>query len=162
MPYSIAVVLAPHATLSYYPIKVSMKEPSIGMKLAVAAGFFTSGGALYWLAASPPKSRELLFRIGYVSAVFCAFAVLGFCWAAFIAHLALKRGWSPRTCMRAGWPFIPLALIACVSDFPSWRVAGLFAASASFVGFLCLRLVYPHVTAEEAAAPEPPLSLFQK
>jgi hypothetical protein len=139
-----------------------MKEPSIGTKLVVAAGFFTSGGALYWLVASPPSPRELLFRIGYVSAVFCAIAVLGFCWAAFVAHLALKRGWSPRTCIKAGWPFIPLALIAYVSGSQFWRVAGLLAASASFIGFLCLRLVYPHVTAEEAAGPEPPLSLFQK
>ena len=88
-----------------------------------------SAYAVYWLVASPPRPHELLFRIGYVSAVFCAIAVLGFCWAAFVAHLALKRGWSPRTCIKAGWPFIPLALIAYVTGSQFWRVAGLFADS---------------------------------
>jgi hypothetical protein len=32
----------------------------------------------------------------------------------------------------------------------------------SFAGFLCRRLAYPELTDEEAFAPEPLLSLFQK
>jgi hypothetical protein len=157
----LAVTLAPKRNSGYCPVKASMKKSSLGVKLSVSVGFFMSAGALYWLVASPPRPHELLFHIGYVSAVFCALAVLSFCWAAFVADLALKRHWSSRTCLRAGWPFIPLALIACVAGSQFWRAAALLAANAVFVGLLCRRLVYPHLTDEEATA-EPPLSLVQK
>ena len=161
MGIPLAVMLAPKSNLGYCPVKASMKESSFGVKLAISVGFFMSAGALYWLVASPPRSHELLFRIGYASAVVCALAVLSFCWAAFVADLALKRHWSPPTCLRAGWPFILLALIACVAGSQFWRAAALLAANAVFVGLLCRRLVYPHLTDEEATA-DPPLRLVQK
>jgi hypothetical protein len=139
-----------------------MKEPSIGVKLAVFAGFFMSGGALYWLVASPPRTREILFRIGYVSAVFCALAVLSFCWAAFVADLALKRGWSPRTCIRAGVPLCILVILWGAVDSRFWLLAPLVGLINILAGFFARRIAYPNLTHEEAAAPEPPLSLFQK
>ncbi len=157
-----AVLLALPGTLSYYPVKVFMKKLSIGMKFAVASGFFMSGGALYWLVASPPKPHELLFRIGYVSAVFCALAVLSFCWAAFVADLALKRHWSPRTCIRAGVPLSILVLVSGAVDSRFWLVAPLVGLINLLAGFFARRIAYPNLTDEEAAAPEPPLSLFQK
>ncbi|HXP71523.1 MAG TPA: hypothetical protein VOA88_19765 [Candidatus Dormibacteraeota bacterium] len=139
-----------------------MKEPSIGTKLVVASGFFMSAGALYWLVASPPRPRELLFRIGYVSAVFCAVAVLSFCWAAFVADLALKRGWSPRTCIKAGAPLCILVLVWGFADSRFWLLVPLVGLINVVAGFFARRIAYPNLTDEEAAAPEPPLSLFQK
>jgi hypothetical protein len=139
-----------------------MKEPSIGVKLAVIAGFFMSGGALYWLVASPPRPREILFRIGYVSAVFCALAVLSFCWAALVADLALRRGWSPRTCIRAGVPLCILVILWGAVDSRFWLLAPLVGLINILAGFFARRIAYPDLTHEEAAAPEPPLSLFQK
>ena len=139
-----------------------MIKSSLGVKLAVSVGFFMSGGALYWLVASPPRPHELLFRIGYVSAVFCALAVLSFCWAAFVADLALKRGWSPRTCIRAGVPLCILVLVWGFVDSRFWLVAPLVGLINLLAGFFARRIAYPDLTDEEAAAPEPPLSLFQK
>ena len=139
-----------------------MKEPSIGTKLVVASGFFMSAGALYWLVASPPRPRELLFRIGYVSAVFCAVAVLSFCWAAFVADLALKRGWSPRTCIKAGVPLCILVLVWGFVDSRFWLLVPLVGLINVVAGFFARRIAYPNLTDEEAAAPESPLSLFQK
>jgi len=139
-----------------------MKEPSIGTKLVVASGFFMSAGALYWLVASPPRPRELLFRIGYVSAVFCAVAVLSFCWAAFVADLALKRGWSPRTCIKAGVPLCILVLVWGLVDSRFWLLVPLVGLINLLAGFFARRIAYPNLTDEEAAAPESPLSLFQK
>jgi hypothetical protein len=139
-----------------------MKEPSIGVKLAVFAGFLMSGGALYWLVASPPRPREILFRIGYVSAVYCALAVLSFCWAAFVADLALKRGWSPRTCIRAGVPLCILVILWGAVDSRFWLLAPLVGLINILAGFFARRIAYPNLTYEEAAAPETPLSLFQK
>jgi hypothetical protein len=139
-----------------------MKEPSIGTKLVVASGFFMSAGALYWLVASPPRPRELLFRIGYVSAVFCAVAVLSFCWAAFVADLALKRGWSPRTCIKAGVPLCILVLVWGFVDSRFWLLVPLVGLINLLAGFFARRIAYPNLTDEEAAAPESPLSLFQK
>ncbi|MFY9730931.1 MAG: hypothetical protein WB723_03825 [Candidatus Acidiferrales bacterium] len=156
-----AVVLALPGTLSYYPVKVFMKKLSIGMKFAVALGFFMSGAALYWLVTPPPKPRELLFRIGYVSTVFCVLAVLSFCWAAFVADLALKRDWSPRTCLRAGIPLGIAMLVWGAVDSRFWLLAPL-AGLTNLAGFFARRIAYPDLTDEEAAAPEPPLSLFQK
>ena len=139
-----------------------MKEPSIGTKLVVASGFFMSAGALYWLVASPPRPHELLFRIGYVSAVFCVLAVLSFCWAAFVADLALQRGWSSRTCIKAGGPLCILVIVWGFVDSRFWLVAPLVGLINLLAGFFARRIAYPDLTAEEAAAPEPPLSLFQK
>jgi len=138
-----------------------VKTSSIGVKFAVAAGFFMSGAALYWLVTSPPKPRELLFRIGYVSAVFCVLAVLNFCWAAFVADLALRRDWSPRTCLRAGIPLGIAMLVWGTVDSRFWLLAPLVGLN-NLAGFFARRLAYPDLTDEEAAAPEPPLSLFQK
>ena len=121
-----------------------------------------SAGALYWLVASPPRPRELLFRIGYVSAVFCVLAVLSFCWAAFVADLALQRGWSPRTCIKAGGPLCILVIVWGFVDSRFWLVAPLVGLINLLAGFFARRIAYPDLTAEEAAAPEPPLSLFQK
>jgi hypothetical protein len=158
----LAVVLAPNRTLGYYPVKASMKKSSLGVKLSVSVGFFMSGGALYWLVTSPPRPHELLFRIGYVSAVFCVLAVLSFCWAAFVADLALQRGWSPRTCIKAGGPLCILVIVWGFVDSRFWLVAPLVGLINLLTGFFARRIAYPDLTAEEAAAPEPPLSLFQK
>jgi hypothetical protein len=158
----VAVVLAPNRTLGYYPVKASMIKSSLGVKLSVSVGFFMSGGALYWLVTSPPRPHELLFRIGYVSAVFCVLAVLSFCWAAFVADLALQRGWSPRTCIKAGGPLCILVIVWGFVDSRFWLVAPLVGLINLLTGFFARRIAYPDLTAEEAAAPEPPLSLFQK
>jgi hypothetical protein len=139
-----------------------MKEPSIGVKLAVAAGFIMSGGALYWLVKSPPRPREILFRVGWVSAVFCALAVLSFCWAVFVADIAVKRDWSSRTCVRAGIPLSLLGFFLAILDSRFWPLACMMGTINMAVAFFARRLAYPHMTDEQAAAPEPPLSLFQK
>jgi hypothetical protein len=104
----------------------------------------------------------MLLRIGYVSAVFCALTVLSFCWAAFAADLAMKRNWSPRTCLRAGIPLSLFGFFSLLIDPRFWPLACLFGTINVSVAFFARRLAYPDMTDEEAAAPEPPLSLFQK
>jgi len=131
-------------------------------KIFALTGFVVSSFGFFWLGSLPVRSYGILWRFGFIAAVLCTIAVITFCSAALAAFAAHERNWSPQTCRKAGWPFIPLALIAYAAGSQFWRAAGLLAACSLFVGLLCRRLVYPHVTDEEAAAPEPPLSLFQK
>ena len=138
-------------------------KPTIPGKVFAIAGFFVSFFGFFWLASLPVGSYGILWRLGFMAAVLCALGSVAFSWAVIAAFVARERDWSPQTCMKAGWPLIPLALIVCVAGSEFWRAAvALLAANAVFVGFLCRRFAYPHVTDEEAAAPEPPLSLFQK
>src|SRR6202030_3708127 len=139
-----------------------MVKTTMSAKFLPVAGFLVSFFAFFWLALLPIGSYSILWRLGFVAAALCAMGSITFCWAALAAFLAREWNWSPRTCMRAGWPFIPLALIAGVAGSQFWRAAGLLATNSLFAGLLCRRFVYPEMTDEQAAAPEPPLSLFPK
>jgi hypothetical protein len=130
-------------------------------KIFALTGFVISSFGFFWLGSLPIGSYGILWRFGFIAAVLSTLGVVTFCWANLVAFVARERNWSPQTCLRAGWPFIPLALIACVAGSQFWRAAALLAANAVFVGLLCRRLVYPHLTDEEATA-EPPLSLVRK
>jgi hypothetical protein len=131
-------------------------------KIFALTGFVISSFGFFWLGSLPIGSYGILWRFGFIAAALSTLGVVTFCWATLAAFVARERNWSPQTCMKAGWPFIPLAVIASVAGSQFWRAADLLTVNAVFVGFLCRRLVYPHVTDEQAAAPEPPLSLFQK
>jgi hypothetical protein len=131
-------------------------------RLLTVLGFLMACGALYWLLTTHHRYPEFLPRVGYVSAVFCALLVLSFCWATVVADLALKKGWSPRTCIKAGVPLGLLVLVWAAFDSRFWLLAPLVGLINSFAGFFARRFAYPDLTDEQAAAPEPPLTLFQK
>jgi hypothetical protein len=139
-----------------------MMKPSLFLKVFMAIGFFVSLFAFFWLASVPIKSYQVVGRFGYTAAVFCALGSLTFSCAALSSFFVRERNWSPKTSMRAGLPLITLALIAWAADPDLWPAAMLLATSSTMAGFLCRRLAYPEVTDDQATAPEPPISLFQK
>lgn len=130
--------------------------------LGVVSGFLVSGSALAWLSSVNHSYHDLPSRIGFLSALICALGVLIFCYAASAAYLARKFDWSPRTCMKAGFPLLILGLLICVFDSRFWPVAVMICTNNLTAGFLCRRLAYPDMTDEQAAAPEPPIRLFRK
>jgi hypothetical protein len=140
-----------------------MKEPSVSRKIAVIAGFFVSFAAALWLLSFQPHSFDVIPRIGLVSAVLCSLAILVFCWSASVAYFARKRKWSPRACYMAGLSFVgPMVLLQLLGHSQSRIVMFLTTWSIFWPSYLTRKLAYPELTDEEAAAPEPPLSLFPK
>jgi Na+/melibiose symporter-like transporter len=139
-----------------------MTKLSTARMIGAVSGLVISCFALVWLMSLNSRYHDIPSRIGFISAVICALGSLTFCWAASAAYVARKRDWSPRTCRMAGTPLLVLALIACIADSHFWRVFLLVATNNAMVGFLCRKLAYPDVTDEQASAPEPPISLFQK
>lgn len=133
---------------------------------AAAAGFGFALGAGYWLTTLPlADHRTLATRSGYVCAFYCALGVGVFCWGAILAYAGRARKWSPKTCRLAGLTFLlPFALVFGTLGYPQpalvfvnqWIIGGVLT------GFVCQRLVYPHVASDELNAPEPPLTLFPK
>lgn len=132
-------------------------------KVLIVAWFFVSLSGFLWLVLAPSKPLALLSRLGFVSAVLSAFWSMAFCWALLLAYLVRKRGWSPRVCATAGLPFIISGLVFFLGDTTrSWGISTLLVTQGSLVGYLCRRLAYPEITDQQAAALEPPLSLFSK
>jgi hypothetical protein len=140
-----------------------MTEPSVTRKLGVVSGLFVSCFALAWLISLHDRHLDLASRIGFMSVLICVLSSLTFCWAAFAAYFARKRKWSPRACFLAGWLFAAVGFAFVFAGGSRFLGLGaMFLSMATFAGIICRGLVYPEMTDEEAAAPEPPLSLFQK
>jgi len=143
-----------------------MTGQSITSKVLLVAGLCFSFGAGLWLLSSIVRPGEILPRLGFVSALICAFAVLVFCWAALLSSVARKLRWPPRARIfyLAGLsivaPFLALFLLAA----PRTRlpVFNLVCVMPVITGYLCRKMTYPELTDEEATAPEPPLSFFPK
>src|SRR5690348_4263226 len=74
----------------------SMSEPSPTRKIEAIVGFGVAVSAFLWLVTLPPP-RDVLSRIGFISALNCAAAAMAFFWAMFFAHIILKRKWPPHT-----------------------------------------------------------------
>ncbi|MGH9739590.1 MAG: hypothetical protein ACRD4X_13550 [Candidatus Acidiferrales bacterium] len=130
-------------------------------KIGAAAALVISWSALYWLFSLLPLRHEILFRIGFLTAALCATGAFVASFAACLAYIGRKQGWSPRTCHMAGiWILIPGALV-CASIPTSWA-AFWIANLPVFTGYICGKLVHPELTDDEAYAPEPPLTLFPK
>jgi hypothetical protein len=138
----------------------AMIKPSMFPKVFMVVRIFVSFFAFFWLASINIRSSGIVGRFGYIAAVMCALGSLAYSWAALAASLARERNWSPRTCTRAGLPFVILALIVWGANPDAWRAAWLLALTSTMVGFLCRRLAYPYITVEQATAPDPPPRLF--
>lgn len=139
-----------------------MTKLSTARMIGAVSGFFVSCFALAWMMSLRSGPRELAPRIGFLSALICILGSLAFCWAASAAYFARKWEWSPRTCIRSGWPLAMFGAAILFTSDRFWRLAGMIVPLAMFAGYICRRLVYPDVTDEQASAPEPPVSLFQK
>lgn len=141
-----------------------MTERPISRAILVAVGLLMSFSAAAWLLSLPVGRLEILARIGWVSAIFCALGVLTFSFAVVLASVARRRKWSPRTCHRAGLLILPVVLSLCFFASPQVRSASasLIILPAIFAGILCRKLTYPQLSEDEAYAPEPPLSLFRR
>jgi hypothetical protein len=142
-----------------------MIRSSTWEKVALAVGFVISFSAAVWLLSWPIEARPgTLPRLGFMSAVLCAFGSLVYCWVVFLAYVARKRHWSPRTCNKAGLSII--AVVAVLAFFAAPRARAFTVALAVYLSFitsyLCVRRVYPELSYEEVTAPEPPISLFPK
>ena len=142
-----------------------MTEPSMQRKIAVVGGIFVSFSALLWLVSLPEKPPEILARLGFISAVVCASALLAFSWAALLAYVARRRHWSPRACYLAGLSIVTVLVVPSYFADGRGRTASIFlliGTLPTITGYLCRKLAHPELSDEEASAPEPPLSLFPK
>jgi hypothetical protein len=136
-----------------------MQELTLARKVQVLAGFFVSLAALFWLLSLPHRPHDILSRLGFTCAVFCALGALIFSWAALFAHLIHRMKWSARACKWAGLVFlIPAIPFYIVGE----RWAPLLACSFTAASYICRRIDFPEVSDDEAFGPEPPLSLFSK
>ena len=146
-----------------------MQEPTVGRWALNVAGFFVSLAGFLWFVSTPYRPPEILPRLGFLAAGFCAAGALIFFWAASFAYLARNRKWSPRSCIWAGLLFaVPgacLSIAGAFIDSTSPRflsVGGLLFLMLFPTGNICRRLAYPELTDEQAYAPGPPPSLFPR
>jgi hypothetical protein len=142
-----------------------MSKPMLNGKIALVAVFFffASSFALFWLVSTIGRPYNTIGRIGFLCAVFCALGALVLSWSVSFAYLARKRNWSPRTCVKAGWPFaaIGLVLFFFAGGARLWNLGTMLVCSATFVGYISGRLAYPELSNEQLATPKP-LTLFPK
>ena len=142
-----------------------MSKPTLSGRVALVAVFFllVSSFALFWLPSAFAQPHDALARVGFVCAVFCALGALVLSWSVSFAYLARKRNWSPRTCLKAGWPFaaIGLLLFFFAGGARLGNLGTMLVCSATFVGYISGRLAYPELSNEQLAAPKP-LTLFPK
>jgi hypothetical protein len=124
---------------------------------------FASSFGLFWLLVLSARPYDILPRLGFLCVVFCALGALVLSWSVSFAYLARKRNWSPRTCLKAGWPFaaIGLLLFFFAGGARLGNLGTMLVCSATFVGYISGRLAYPELSNEQLAAPKP-LTLFPK
>lgn len=144
-----------------------MSKPMLNGMVALVAVFFffASSFALFWLLSPSARPSDFLPHIGFVCAVYCAMGSLILSWSVSFAYLARQRNWSPRTCLKVGWPLAAagfLLVFFFFADAPRLSFFGsMLACSATFGGYITRRLVYPELTDEEAIS-QKPLTLFPK
>lgn len=151
--------------LYYLVMVVPAERFSFKWVMASAFGFGLSLGACRWLFALPrAEYGTLAARIGYVCAFYCAISVGTVCWGIVLAFFGRMRKWSPKTCRLAGLTlFLPLGLVLVeVGHTQLAALLNLWVISGVLAGLVCQKIVYPHATSDELAAPEPPLTLFPK
>lgn len=143
-----------------------MKEPSIHEKLATLIGFVGSAGGFVWLVVLPnkPPLSDLISRLGLIAALFSCLWMATLCWAACFAYISKRRNWSSQGCRFAGIPFwIAAVLFFFLGKGQSFFTAGsLLFIQALFASDFARRFAFPEITAEQAATPPPPITLFPK
>ena len=141
-----------------------MMESARSRKIGVVAALVVSWMAVYWASSLLPLKGDVLFKIGFVSALLCALGGLTFFWGVLLSYVARWRKWSPRTChIAGGWILAPLTLLYAL--IPQGHFLVVFNWSAVLwvpAGYICGKLAHPELTDDEAYAPEPPLTLFPK
>ncbi|MGA8768339.1 MAG: hypothetical protein WB559_15085 [Candidatus Acidiferrales bacterium] len=97
-----------------------------------------------------------------------ALGALSILWAFTLAYAARKFEWAPRTCIWSGvLSFTPVPLFLVLGPLStnhhlSVPLIAMVVILPAITGHLCRRLVYPHLSDEEANEPEPPITLFRK
>jgi len=132
--------------------------------IGILAALFISWWASYWLISLTPLRQAILFRIGFMCAVVCAFGALTVLWGLLLSYAARNRKWSPLTCRKSGISVLlliaPLFAFQMRSElFPIFYWSG---GLAVFAGYVCRKLAHPELSDDEAYASEPPLTLFPK
>src|SRR4029077_10122379 len=141
-----------------------MSEPLLSRRVLALAGLLGSASGLFWLLSLNRWALTVLARLGFISAILSASALLILCWGLCVAYIGRKRNWSPRACYIAGSLlfFIPGSLIFFFGSHPFSGAAAILVCMSSLAGIACRKLAYPELTDEQASAPEPPLSMFPK
>jgi|SRR5580700_920612 hypothetical protein len=142
-----------------------MGEPRLGRKVEVISGFIVSLAGSLWLLSFTfvyGKPPGILPRLGLMCALLCALGCLMLCWAASFAYLIRKRNWTPRACTLSGFFFMVPGLALFFEDTRYWSVGSLLTVLSPVAIAYCRKFAFPGITAEQAAAPPPPLSLTSK
>jgi len=140
-----------------------MKNAPTSLKLAVVIGFVASYVALFWLFSFRPNHAIIVERIGYLSAVFSALAMLCVCWAVMFALIVLKRNWPVRACRWAGLALlIPCSILLFEGAPNGGFVLLLLMCQATLTSEACRRFAFPQLSDEEALRPEPLPTMFPK
>ena len=139
-----------------------MKAPSTGRVIGVAAGVCVSLWALFWLLSVPAGTFDVGDRLGFMCAVACADAALGFLWALGFAYIVRTQNWSYRACRLAGICLLVPGSLLFLNHGRALLIANFLLLQISVTSYLCRRIAFPEMSDEEAAAPEPPPTMFPK
>jgi hypothetical protein len=139
-----------------------MKEPSITLRIGVAAGFCISFGATFWLLSFESDSSSMASRIGFASAFVCCFGTLIFSWASAYAYLVRKQNWSYRACRYAGLAFMAPASLLFLAHPRTSTITEFVILQAALTSYFCRRIAFPALSDEDAAALPPLPTMFPK
>jgi hypothetical protein len=139
-----------------------MQRPSIGRVIGVVAGICVSFGALFWLLSIHPRTLDVGDRLGFMCAIVCADAALSFFWALGFAYIIREQHWSYRACRYAGvWLLLPGSLLF-LNHGRAMSTANFLVLQMATTSYICRRIAFPEISDEEAAALEPPPTMFPK
>lgn len=139
-----------------------MKAPSAGRVIGVAAGLCISFWASFWLLSFISYTHGVMNRIGLLCAFLCSFGLVVFFWAAGSAYVINKLGWSYGACRYAGVAFLLPGSVLFFSHVSALSIANFLTVQIVLSGYICRRMAFPEISDEEAAALEPPPTMFPK
>jgi hypothetical protein len=139
-----------------------MQRPSTGRVIGVAAGVCVSFGALFWLLSVHAGTLEAGDSLGLICAIFCADAALSFCWALGFAYIVRKQNWSYRACRYAGVCLLVPGSLLFLKHGRAISTANFLLLQIALTSYICRRIAFPEISDEEAAALEPPPTMFPK
>jgi hypothetical protein len=139
-----------------------MKTLSTVRVIGVAAGLCASFAATFWLLSVISETSGIMNRVGLLSAFLCTFGLLMFFWAAGSAYVIHMRGWSYRACRYVGFAFLLPGSVLFFSHVHALSIANFLTVQIVLSGYICRKIAFPEISDEEAAALEPPPTMFPK
>ena len=145
-----------------------MRRATIAEVIALIVAAIFSGGGFAWLISLSTITFGMWSRLGLIAAVLSALWMFLICWAACWGYIARKKSWTWRNA--AAWVMLPIWLVAVlvglVGVFTGTQslmfAAVLLSSHFMLLGTVFRRLAFPNLSAAEAAAPPPPLTLFPR